>query len=83
MPLFYIMIQVRSIIDPTLYDGDNNTSCQHCFRTNRTTKETFASLNYNNRVAGAQTGRRENWTQAMVMAGLLPLRYKSNLQDAF
>lgn len=64
------MTQVSSIIDPTVRDRDNNTLCQHCLGTKSTTKETFASLNYNNSVVGAQTGREENWTQAK--AGLPP-----------
>lgn len=42
----------------------------------------FASLYYNNSV-GAQTGRREHWIQATVMANLLPLHYKSNFQYKF
>lgn len=83
MPLFYIMIHVSIIIEPSVYDGDNNTVCQHCLSTNCTTKETFASLNYNNSVVEAQTGRGEKWTQAMIMAGLFSLRYKSNFQEKF
>lgn len=43
----------------------------------------FASLYYNNSVVGAQTGRREHWIQATVMANLLPLHYKPNFQYKF